>query len=196
MTPSPHALCPRPAPETTRPHPCPAIPAGSCPALLLRGLLVEAPCSPGAGGPVILPPPLPRCPSPQGPPPCVGRDRSEGAGASLRLGGRCVVLCHSVTCQQELLFWGRRRFHACFFQLLPACSQLPERAPGQQRGHSCVSRGYGEARPPGRLRTWRSLGPSAAQWLPVLLVGTLATQVSIIAAFGLENKGVSKQSCG
>ena len=178
-----------------RPHSCQAISAGSCPALLLRGLLVEAPCSPGAAGHVLLPPPLPCCPSPPGPPPCVGRDRSEGAGASLRLGGRCVVLCHPVTCQQELLFWGRRRFHACFFSAPASIFTAARRSTWPTVGYSCVTRGYGEARPLGRLRTWRSLGPSAAQWLPVLLVGTLATQVSIIAAFGLENKSVSKQSC-
>lgn len=36
-----------------RSHPCPAS-AGSCPALLLHGLLADAPCSPGAGGRVSV----------------------------------------------------------------------------------------------------------------------------------------------
>ena len=50
--------------------------------------------------------PIPCCPSSPRPPPHVGRDGSEGAGASLRVGGRCVIPCHFVTHQQELILLG------------------------------------------------------------------------------------------
>lgn len=188
--------------ETARPHPCAAVSAGSCPALLLCGPRWRPPAHQVLVGMLLVGsswaafslPPSHAVQEPQGPP-ARWAGTARGAGAALRVP---VALC-----QLELPFWGPGGSTPAFFPLLPAYPQLPGRAPWANSGallcHQRVWQGPAprEAQdgPPGRLRTWRSLGPSAAQWLPVLLVGTPAAGEHR-SVFGLENKGLSEQSCG
>lgn len=122
---------------------------------------------------------------------------ARGAEAALR------VPCRSVKCQLELPFWGPGGSTPAFSRSCQHIHSFQEEhlansgvTPMPPEGVARPSPQGGSGWPPGRLRTCRSLGPSAAQWLPVLLVGTPAAQVSTVAAFGLENKGLSEQSCG